>query len=648
MNVLIADDNATNLKPLAAILEAEGHAVFSAMDGLEAFEILGRERIEAVVSDVLMPRMDGYRLCFEMRHDERFRTIPFVVYTNTDTSPGDEEFARQVGADRFLRKPASAAEIKKTISALRPHLDCIPPAVDNELLIVKEFSARLVAKLEEKNIELQRQTDELRAAREQLNSFFTAATAGLAIVDSQFRYVQINDTLAAINGLPVKDHLGKTIYEIIPEPAPKLEKIFRWVLATGKPALDVEASGILPGKPGVLRHWLASYFSLPLNHSQAIGAIVVEITDRKRAEQRLREIEQQFTAFMDNLPGFAWIKDVQGRYLYLSKSRERFTRFPKTWRGKTADQLWPPQLAAEYNAKHQKVLATRAVCQTIEPYPKKGGQGYMLASRFPIFDQTGAIILVGGVGVDITQYKQAEAEVHRSREQLRALAAHLQVIREEERARIAREIHDVLGETFTSLTMDVDWIEDHLDRSNASRKPSEIRQRLKSMAALLRTSAKAGQRIASDLRPGILDHLGLAATLDWAAKDWAHRTGIRCRWTRKPQPVALNREQATGLFRIYQEILTNISRHARARHVICSFKTTKSELTLRVTDDGRGFDPGKLSDRKSLGLIGMRERALLFSGTLEIQSASGQGTTITVRIPLVSTPETSRAKPKRR
>ena len=132
----------------------------------------------------------------------------------------------------------------------------------------------------------------------------------------------------------------------------------------------------------------------------------------------------------------------------------------------------------------------------------------------------------------------------------------------------------------------------------------------------------------------MLDDLGLAATLEWAAEDWANRTGIRCRWKRKPQPVALNREQATALFRIYQEILTNISRHARASKVTCSFKTTAKELTLEVSDDGKGFDPAKLSDRKSLGLLGMRERALLFSGRLEIQSAAAKGTIVTVRIPL--------------
>ena len=119
-----------------------------------------------------------------------------------------------------------------------------------------------------------------------------------------------------------------------------------------------------------------------------------------------------------------------------------------------------------------------------------------------------------------------------------------------------------------------------------------------------------------------------------AAEDWAHRTGIRCRWKSKPQEVVLNREQATALFRIFQEILTNISRHARASNVTCSFKTTVDELTLKVSDDGKGFNPAKLSDRKSLGLLGMRERAVLFSGRLEIQSTTGKGTTVAVHIPL--------------
>ena len=634
MNLLIADDNATNIKLLEAILAADGHLVFSARDGLEALEVLNREKIDAVISDILMPSMDGYRLCFEMRHNQRFQTIPFVVYTNTYTSPSDERFARQVGADRFMRKPANASEIAKMISSLTSHSESTPPAIDEQLLVVKEFNELLVRKLEEKNVELKRQAEELRATREQLKSFFSAATAGLCILDSQLRYVQVNDTLATFNGLPAKDHLGKTIHEVIPQPSPKLEKIFRKILAAGKPVLDVELSGELPSMPGALRHWLASFFPLPLGESQGLGALVVDMTDRKRAEQKLREIEQQFTAFMENIPGFAWIKDIQGRYVYLSKSRARLTKCPCAWRGKTDDELWPSKMASEYKASHRRILTSRAVLQMIEAYPRKRGQGYMLATRFPIFDRDGAVSLVGGVAMDITEHKQTEAEVRRSREQLRALAAHLQVIREEERSRIAREIHDILGQTLTSLSLDVDWLETHLARSNSTRRPAEIRKRLKSMEALLRTSSRTVQRITSDLRPGMLDDLGLAATLEWAAEAWAHRTGIRCRWKRKPQPVALNREQATALFRIYQEILTNISRHARASNVTCSFKTTVDELTLKVSDDGKGFDPAKLSDRKSLGLLGMRERALLFSGRLEIQSAAGKGTTVAVRIPI--------------
>jgi len=202
-----------------------------------------------------MPNMDGYRLCFEMRHNQRFQTIPFVVYTNTYTSPSDERFARQVGADRFMRKPENGSEITKMISLLTPHSEPTTPAIDDQLLVVKQFNERLVRKLEEKNVELKGQTEELRATREQLKSFFSAATAGLCILDSQLRYVQINDTLAALNGVPAKDHLGKTMHQIIPQPAPKLEKIFRRVLATGKPVLDVEVSGELPSLPGVLRHW---------------------------------------------------------------------------------------------------------------------------------------------------------------------------------------------------------------------------------------------------------------------------------------------------------------------------------------------------------------------------------------------------------
>ena len=158
MNILIVDDVAVNLKLLRAQLEAEDHAVFEAQDGVEALEVLEEKPVDLVISDILMPRMDGYHLCTEIRNSKKFASLPFIVYTATYTSPADEKLSLELGADRYLRKPAAAAEIKQTIKAVTSEQrQRTPQSIRsaNDIAVMKEYNAVLVSKLEEKLVELE-------------------------------------------------------------------------------------------------------------------------------------------------------------------------------------------------------------------------------------------------------------------------------------------------------------------------------------------------------------------------------------------------------------------------------------------------------------------------------------------------------------
>lgn len=646
MKILVVDDNTMDRRLTGAQLTSAGHQVFCAGDGTEGWRFLRHQKVDRIISDVFMPRMDGYRLCYEVRRDERYRSIPFLVYTGTYTSRTDEKFALRLGADAFLRKPARAEELIRVIQTIKSHPRAASPMVTEAAIGIKGYNEQLVRKLEAKNLELEQQAEELRLAREPLNAFFDGATAGMCVLDSQFRYVQINKALATMHGIPAEQHIGRSLHEIIPNLARTLTGPLRKVFSTRKPALNVEVSGELPPLPGVKRHWLASYFPLSTSRSAAVGVIVVEITDWKQMEERLSQVERQCRAFMEHIPGFAWLKDRQGRFLYLSPPSARAVGIPRRWHGKKSVHVWSDLMNASHVADHEKVVNSKTVLQTVQNYPKKNGTGYVLVTKFPVLDESGAVMFVGGMGIDISEQKKAEEQVRHSREQLRALSARLQVIREQERTRIAREIHDVLGQNLTSLNMDMEWFEAYLRKSSKGRFPDNVRRRLKGIRELLLGGTRSVQRIAADLRPAMLDDLGLAATLEWAAKDWEQRSGIPCRWTHKLEPLAINRDQATALFRIYQEILTNISRHARARHVTCSFKHTPRELTLEVRDDGRGFKPEKIQERKSMGLLGMQERALLLGGSVEIHSALRKGTRVLVRVPLGSIKQQSHAVAK--
>jgi signal transduction histidine kinase len=225
--------------------------------------------------------------------------------------------------------------------------------------------------------------------------------------------------------------------------------------------------------------------------------------------------------------------------------------------------------------------------------------------------------------------RNAQRRLSRSREQLRSLAARLESIREEERSRIAREVHDVLGQSLTGIKMDAAWILSRLPDTQ-----SKLAERAKSMSALIDSTIQTVRRIAADLRPGILDNLGLVAAVEWQASEFQTRTGIHCRVSSNLRDASLASESATAVFRIFQETLTNVARHAQATIVSVDLGEEKGCIVLQVVDNGRGIDLAELTQSKSVGLLGMRERAAILGGDLVISGAPGQGTTVILSVPL--------------
>jgi signal transduction histidine kinase len=208
-----------------------------------------------------------------------------------------------------------------------------------------------------------------------------------------------------------------------------------------------------------------------------------------------------------------------------------------------------------------------------------------------------------------------------SRERLRELACHLQDVREEQRSRIAREIHDELGQALTALKMDVHWLGRRLPES-----ASELLDKIEAMSNLIGGTVQSVRRICSELRPGILDDFGLVAAIEWQAEEFAKRTGIPCQISAAPAEILLNRDLATAVFRIFQEALTNIVRHAEASRVDVGLKAKGGRFEMSVCDDGAGMQPEPFERGKSFGLIGIRERVRDFGGELFVSEASAGGT----------------------
>ncbi len=226
--------------------------------------------------------------------------------------------------------------------------------------------------------------------------------------------------------------------------------------------------------------------------------------------------------------------------------------------------------------------------------------------------------------------KKAEQNLEISNKELRNLSSHLQTVREEERIRIAREIHDDLGQQLTGLKMDVSWLGAKLPATN-----NLIDEKIEEIKELIDNTIITVRRISGNLRPPALDDLGLVAALDWHSHEIETKSGIKVNFTCNVLEVKLPTEHGTGLFRIYQEALTNAVRHSNAKTINASLIITPTLITLTIADNGRGIDKQK-NTSKSFGLVGIKERAYLLNGTFDIQSRQGEGTTLTVEVPMNS------------
>lgn len=608
---------------------------------------------------------------------------------------------------------------------------------------------------------------------------------------------------------------------------------------------------------------------------ETTATLRAEIEERKEAEEALRQSKARFTAFMDNLPGYAWMKDLQGRYVYANHAVKGLPGYQSL--GKTDAQIWPVDRAADYRANDQQVIAAKKPLHTFEHFVLGGKERYMAGTKFPIFDKTGAVALVGGTGVDITERVEAEAAVRRSEEhlrlvidtipvmawtvrpdgvvdflnqrwldyaglsleeyvndptgpihpedvprviekwrtrmaagksyetemrlrradgeyrwflvrteplrdeqgtivkwygvstdiedrkraeleartlinaipdqiwsgppdgtcdyvndrwhaetgltpeemrgdgwqtllhpddrervlkawqysvetgtpfeqeerrrtadgtyrwylnrgvplrddegriirwygtntdiedrkraeekvkqtseQLRALSARLQTAKEEESKRIARELHDELGGALTSWRWDLEEIRDSISESADLTQVAALQTKIEAMIKLTETTLDTVRRITSELRPMALE-LGLKEAIEWQALQFENRTSIDVRLDLSVDKVDLDNGQATAVFRILQEALTNILRHAQPTRVAITVTEASGQFILTIKDNGRGISDIEKLSPQSLGLLGMRERAHLAGGEIEIESAEGEGTEITVRVPL--------------
>lgn len=359
---------------------------------------------------------------------------------------------------------------------------------------------------------------------------------------------------------------------------------------------------------------------------------LIESAQHKRAEQALRESEIKHRNLFEHTRDAIFLADAQtGILIDANLAACNMLGLPrKKIVGMHQSQLHPPEEAERYKTIFQNhVEKGRAI--TEELYVQRAD-----GQRVPVDISASVVELAGkpiiqGCFRDITERKQVEEELRKSRQQLRNLSAHLLSVREQERTHIARELHDELGQALSILQIDLTWLENRL-RTETDKKlwPEKV----KSMSKLVETTIKEVQRISRELRPGVLDNLGLAAAVEWQAKEFHKRTGIRCKLCLGVEDMEIGKDLSTALFRILQEALTNVARHSKASSVKINLVEKANKLILRIQDNGRGITTKQISDPGSMGLIGMRERVNFMNGELMLQGVPNKGTTLTVSVPM--------------
>jgi PAS domain S-box-containing protein len=362
---------------------------------------------------------------------------------------------------------------------------------------------------------------------------------------------------------------------------------------------------------------------------KVIGVVLVFRDVSERRQEQIETAEQ--AALLELTQDSVFVIDMKGTVLFWSRGAEVMLGYSKAEAaGKIAHEMLHtefPQPFSEITDELMRVGHWEGdLIKTA-----RDGRRVVVAGRWALQwgkrDQAPRVLVINS---DITERKRGEESLVLQREQLRALAERLQCVREEDRKRVARDLHDQIGQILTAIKMDMSWMSRHLPES-----AGEVLARLKESIELINDGVKRVRTICSGLRPGVLDDLGLAAAIEWQASEFASRNGVQCHVSVPPVDLHLDGDRATATFRIFQECMTNVIRHAQAKSVRVALCQEDENIVLIVEDDGIGFCESDLSNSLgSLGLLGMKERAQFCGGDVQISSSLGNGTTVTIRVPM--------------
>lgn len=634
--ILIVDDDPEVLLLATKVLKRAGHEVLGASTGKEGLRAARAHRPNMVLLDVLLPDISGIEVCGQIKEDQYLENIFVILTSGVETSSENQANGLNLGADGYIVKPISHRELLAWVESM---------------------------------MRIKKTEEALQASETRYRRLFETAQDGILILNAETGQIDdVNPFLKDMLGYTQEELMGKKLWEI---------GAFKNTKASKAALKELQHTGYvryedlpLITKDGreIDVEFVSNIYLV--NHHKVIQCNIRDITARRLAEKELRRSQKLFFTIARVSPVGLFRTNSEGQYVYVNECWSEITGLSlgETYGDGWANVLHPAdkeRVLSEWHHAVQEDLPFESEFRFIG----QGGiikwvLGRAIAERGVHGERLGYV----GTITDITDRKRMEEELQKahdglkkkveertaqlvesntslqqeiekrkivgeklkeSQERLRNLAKHLQKIREQERSFLSRELHDELGQALTGMKMDIRWIERRLPEGNAL-----ILERLHSIVMLIDSAILSVQRLSMALRPPALDDFGLNEVIALVLKDFQKRTNITCEFIPTPQLTLVNKEISTEMFRIFQEALTNIARHAGAQKVTVILKNLEDRLTLEVRDDGRGITKREIVAPASIGITGMRERIYALEGTLQIKGVQGKGTTVTVNIPL--------------
>lgn len=493
-------------------------------------------------------------------------------------------------------------------------------SMNEELETSKEELQSLNEELATVNAELQGKTEELSATNDDLRNLLDSTNVATLFLDTSLCVKRFTPEAAKLIKLIQKD-VGRPVSH------------FKTSLEDENLAQEAqEVLDTLIPKESEIRSTDGQWYVKRMRPYRAANNVIdgvvvtfIDITERKHSELAAKRAQEFAQDIVETVREPLIILDRD--FNVVSANEAFYQRF------KLTPQLAERRAFFELNRRQWDIPELRRQLGQVVP-ENKGFDNFMVDHEVPGLRHT--ILLLnarrihrGPIGTDLILLAFQDVTDRERREELRALATRLHAAREEERALLAREIHDELSGSLTALKMDLSLLPDRVAKNRNS-----FLEKLNSMSRLIDNTLAQVHIIVTELRPVVLDKLGLIPAIEWQAREFQERSGIACEAHLPDEEIPLDPDRATAVFRILQEALSNVARHAAARQVVLELTRDGNNLNLTVRDDGKGIDERKIFDRDSLGLLGMRERAMAFGGTAEVGALPERGTCVTVRIPI--------------